>query len=62
MFIRVTNHHTKKQAYVNVDSITMILQSAEHGEIQFQSEQQSLITTESAEEVIRLIENNAKKY
>ena len=62
MFILVTNHHSKKQAYVNVDSITMILQSEDHGEIQFQSEQQSLITTETAEEIIRLIEHNAKKY
>ncbi len=62
MFIRVTNYHSKKQVYVNVDNINMVLQSEEHGEIQFVTEQLSLITMETAEDIMRLIENPAQKY
>ena len=63
MFILVTNHHSQKKVYVNVDSICMVFQNSEHGEIQFTSDQPTLQTIETVEEIMQLIDDKASgKY
>ena len=63
MFILVTNHHSQKKVYVNVDSICMVFQNSDHGEIQFISDQPTLLTVETAEEIMQLIDDKASgKY